>query len=92
MRTFDLDNWLSRCFFTGKDIKEMKEYQLVAQFNGNKMVMNMPPMVIGEKVIEDMAELLSNKTIDEMNGFRDKFLNPSPDIEELVFGKPLILI
>ena len=92
MRTFNLDEWLSKCFFTGTEIKEMKEYQLVAQFNGNKMVMNMPPMVIGEQVIEEMAELMSNKTIDEMNGFRDKFLRPSPDIEEVVFGKPLILI
>ena len=92
MRTFNLDDWLSRCFFTGNEIKDMKEYQLVAQFKGDKMVMNMPPMVIGEKVIEDMAGLLSNKTIDEMNGFRDKFLRPSPDIEEVVFGKPLIMI
>ncbi len=89
---FDLNEWLSKCFFTGKRVDEMKEYQLVAQFSGKQMMLNMPPLVIGETVIEEMAGLLSDKTIDEMNDFRDRFLGPSPDIEELVFGKRLILI
>lgn len=92
IHNFELDDWLSKCFFTGNKIKEMKEYQLVAQFNGDKMLMNMPPMVIGETIIDEMANLLSDKTIDEMNGFRDKYLGPSPEIEEVVFGKRLILI
>ena len=92
VRNFNLDDWLSKCFFKGDDVKEMNEYQLVAQFNGNKMLMNMPPMIIGEKAMEEMAELLSDKTIDEMNGFREKFLGPSPEIEELIYGKKLIMI
>ncbi len=92
VRNFNLDDWLSKCFFKGDEIKEMNEYQLVAQFNGNKMLMNMPPMIIGEKAMEEMAELLSDKTVDEMNGFREKFLGPSPEIEELIYGKKLIMI
>ena len=92
VRNFNLNDWLSKCFFKGDEVKEMNEYQLVAQFNGNKMLMNMPPMIIGEKAMEEMAELLSDKTIDEMNGFREKFLGPSPEIEELIYGKKLIMI
>ena len=92
VRNFNLNDWLSKCFFKGDEVKEMNEYQLVAQFNGNKMQMNMPPMIIGEKAMEEMAELLSDKTIDEMNGFREKFLGPSPEIEELIYGKKLIMI
>jgi hypothetical protein len=42
--------------------------------------------------MEEMAELLSDKTIDEMNGFREQFLGPSPEIEELLYGKKLILL
>lgn len=89
---FNLEEWLSKCFFTGNTIKEMKEYQVVAQFNGDKMVLNMPPMVIGEAALNEMSVLLSEKTIDEMNGFRDKFLGPPPDIEELIYGKRLIML
>lgn len=89
---FDLNEWLSKCFFKGSPVKDMKEYQLVAQFDGKKMVLNTPPLVIGPEALNEMSALLSNKTIDEMNGFRDKFLGPPPDIEELIYGKRLILL
>lgn len=92
LRTFDLNSWLSKCFFTDKPVEEMKEYQLVAQFKGNKMLLNMPPMVIGEEILDDMAHLLSNETIDEMNGFKEQFLGPPPEFEEFIYGKRLILI
>ena len=73
---FDLNDWLSKCFFKGSPVKEMKEYQVVAQFDGPKMILNMPPLVIGQEALNEMSALLSEKTIDEMNGFRDKFLWP----------------
>ena len=92
LRNFDLKTWLSKCFFTNKPVSEMQEYQIVAQFKGNKMLMNMPPMVIGEDIINDMADLLSDKTIDEMNGFKEQFLGPPPEFEEFIYGKRLILI
>jgi hypothetical protein len=92
MNNFNLENWLSKCFFTGEVANEMEEYQVVAQFKGSKMLMNMPPMLIGETAIEEMSHLLSDKTIDEMNGFRQKYLGPDPQIEEFIFGKKLILI
>lgn len=89
---FKLDEWLSNCFFTGEPISEMKEYQVVAQFSGNKMVMNMPPIIVGEAAMEAMSELLSNQTIDEMNGFKKQFFGPDPEFEEIISGKKLILI
>lgn len=92
IHNFNIDEWLSKCFFKGDVINDMSEYQVVAQFKGDKMLMSMPPMIIGERAMEEMAELLSDKTIDEMNGFREKFLGPSPEIEELIYGKKLIMI
>ncbi len=92
MNNFDMDNWLSKCFFEGNEISDMKEYQIVAQFKGPQLIMNTPPIIIGETAMKQMAELLSEKTTDEMNGFRDQFLGPAPEIEELIYGKKLILI
>ncbi len=92
LRTFDVDKWLSKCFFTEKPVVEMKEYQLIGQFKGNKLLLNTPPMVIGEDVIDDMAGLLSDKTIDEMNGFKEQYLGPPPELEELIYGRKLIFL
>lgn len=89
---FEMDKWLSKCFFTDEPVSKMKEYQAVAQFNGSKMVLNTPPMIVGETAMEEMSDLLSDKTIDEMNGFRDRFFGPDPELEELLLGKKLILI
>ena len=92
MRSFDMNQWLSKCFFKGDEISSMNEYQIVGQFKGDKLVMNTPPIIIGEEAMKEMAELLSDKTTDEMNGFRNKFLGPSPEMEELINGKKLILL
>jgi len=92
MNNFDMNTWLSKCFFKDEEIRGMKEYQIVGQFKGSKMIMNTPPIIIGENAMKQMAELLSEKTTDEMNGFRDKFLGPAPEIEELIYGKKLILV
>lgn len=89
---FKLDDWMSKCFFTGDSTDGMEEYQVVAQFNGPKMVLNMPPMIVGEAAMEQMSALLSNSTIDQMNGFREQYFGPDPELEELFSGKKLLLI
>lgn len=92
LTSFDLNNWLSKCFFTDEPVAEMKEYQVVAQFNGSKMVMNTPPIIVGETAMESMSDLLSDQTIDEMNRFKQEFFGPDPEFEEIISGKKLILI
>ncbi len=89
---FNLNDWLSKCFFKDQPVNEMKEYQLIGQFDGNRMVMNTPPMAIGEEVMEEMSELLSEQTKGEMDRFREKFLGPPPEIEELLHGRKLIFL
>lgn len=92
LANFDLNHWLSRCFFKDKPVAEMKEYQLIGQFDGNHLIMNTPPMAIGEEVMEEMSELLSEKTKGEMDHFREQFLGPPPEIEELFKGRKLIFL
>lgn len=92
LNSFELNSWLSKCFFTDDPVSEMKEYQVVAQFNGSKMMMNTPPIIVGEAAMEAMSGLLSDQTIDEMNGFKKQFFGPDPEFEEIFAGKKLILI
>ncbi|RLD90291.1 MAG: hypothetical protein DRJ09_04715 [Bacteroidetes bacterium] len=92
LRTFDVNQWLSKCFFKSTPVSEMKEYQVVGMFKGDKLILNQPPMVIGYQAMEEMAELLSKQTRDEMNGFREKFLGPPPEFSEFIYGKKLIMV
>jgi len=92
LQNFKLDNWLSKCFFKEKPVNEMEEYQLIGQFNGKHLVLNTPPLAIGQEVMEEMSELLSEKTRGEMDSFREQFLGPPPEIEELIFGHRLIML
>jgi len=92
LNTFDINQWLSKCFFTDKPVTEMEEYQVVGVFKGDKLLLNQIPMVMGGEVMEEMSELLSQKTRDEMNGFREKYLGPPPEISEIFSGKRLIML
>ena len=92
LTTFDINQWLSKCFFTDKPVSEMEEYQVVGVFKGDKLLLNQIPMVMGGEIMEQMSELLSKKTRDEMNGFREKYLGPPPEISEIFSGKKLIMI
>ena len=92
VNNFKIEDWTKKCFFKGDSVEGMEEYQLVAQFNGDGMVLNIPPMVVGDRAIEEMAGLLSNDTLGEIDGFRQQFLGPDPEIEELFNTKKLLLI
>jgi hypothetical protein len=92
LSTFNINNWLSKCFFTGKPVNEMEEYQVVGVFKGDKLLLNKIPMVMGFETMEQMSELLSKQTRDEMNGFREKYLGPPPEISEIFHGKKLIML
>lgn len=92
LRTFDINQWLSKCFFTDEPVSQMEEYQVVGVFKGDKLLLNQIPMVMGGHIMEEMSELLSEKTRDEMNGFREKYLGPPPEISEIFHGKKLIML
>ena len=92
INNFDLNRWLSQCFFKEQPVNEMDEYEIIGQFDGANMILNSPPMAIGQQVMEEMSELISEKTRGEMDRFREQFLGPPPEIEELIFGRKLLLI
>ncbi len=92
LKTFDINDWLSKCFFKNTPVTELEEYQVVGMFKGDKLLLNQPPMVMGYEVMEEMSELLSKQTKDEMNGFREKFLGPPPEFSEFIYGKKLIVV
>lgn len=88
----NIEDFTNQCLIKGLDKNQIEEYQIYGECRGNRFIYgNMPYMICGE-AMDDIAQLLSNQTLDELDGFAGKYLGPSPELEGLFKGRKLILI
>ncbi len=73
---------LKNCMIKKTGVEDCREYQIYAHCKGSKVNMDNPPYMISGEVMEELLPLLSDKTIDEMNGFLDKHFSPDPSLME----------
>ena len=85
-------DWLQNCLVSGEKVSEMKEFQVACQCDGEYMALHYLPYLLSGTVADELMELLSAKTLDELDDFKRRLTTPSPDLEEL-FGKkkPLLV-
>lgn len=73
----DIQKRLNTCMINESDVNDMKEYQIAGQFYKKSMIVfDAFPFAIGEIAIEDIQELLSEKTRDFSDKFKDLILPP----------------
>ncbi len=89
---FEINEWLAYCVIKGTPIKEMTEYQIGAQCVGNKIAVHDMPFLIGNEAMDEIMQLLSNKTIGEMNGFIDEFFGLPPDLKKLLKDTGVLIL
>lgn len=80
---FDLDSWLGHCAVTQQPMDELTEYQIMAPFNGSQMAFTAFPMMLSMNALDEMVALLSNQSLDVLNGFKDDITGMPPDLHEL---------
>lgn len=80
----DGGNGLAQCWMKGTPRNELREYQIFGLFRGDKMIATQPPYLIGEAAIEEMSDLLSSKTIDDMNRFIDTHFGGPPELRDIL--------
>jgi len=88
----EINDWISNCIVDGSPVEELKEFQVACQCIGNFLLVDQLPYMIGSIAIEEIQELISEKTRDEMEGFKKRLTSPSPDMEELFDRKKLLVI
>ncbi len=88
----EVERWLDRCMVQGTPAAELSEYQMVAHCEGDRLVLSHLPALIGGPAVDALAELLSNRTLDALGGFRRDYLGPTPDLEELLTGPAPVLV
>ena len=75
----------------GTRIDELNEYVISAHCVEDKTILSFLPYMISETAMDEMTELLSKKTTDFLNGFRDKYFGLPPEFED-IFKRRLILL
>ena len=89
--SFEIDDHINKCMIKGLPIEDLQEYQLVCYCRGNKISMIRPPYMISGEAADEVMQLLSNATIDILNGFTDEFLGLPPEFKDLFKDKPMLV-
>ncbi|MBN1782345.1 hypothetical protein JW948_14520 [bacterium] len=90
--TLDYHEWIASCVFKNTPASRCKEYQVVCECQGDQMLFTLMPYMVCGEAMDEMMDLLSNQTIDFLNGFRDRFLGPSPEIRDLLKPSRIMIL
>lgn len=89
----DIDEWLNRCVVKNTPAEQEEEYMICAQCDGQNIVYFMFPYMIGSAAMQEVSELLSQKTRDILDDFIDEHLSGPPELRELFkSNKKLLLV
>ncbi len=83
---------LDNCILTKKAKDECSEYVMNAHCRGDKMLYSAFPYMIDNDAMDEISEMLSAETLDELDDFKSKHFNGPPEIAELINPKRLIPI
>lgn len=90
--TPNISDYTNNCLIKGLDKSEVEEYQIYGECIGNRFLYGNMPYMISGQAMDEIANLLSTKTLDELDGFAGKHLGPSPELEKLFKGRKVVLI
>jgi uncharacterized protein with PIN domain len=88
----DINDYISNCLFKDKPVHELEEYQLLGHCRGDKLLLSVFPYVVSKDAIEEVQELLSVKTREELDNFTDRYFGLPPDLKEIIRNKRPVLL
>ncbi len=91
-RSSNIDDYISSCLFKDKPVHELEEYQLLGHCRGDKMLLSVFPYIVSKNAIEEVQELLSAKTSEELDDFTDRYFGLPPDLKEILRTKRPVLL
>lgn len=92
MQSWDVDQCLEKCLINEDKMNKLDEYQIYAYCKGDKLFRGVPPYMVGGPAVDQILELLSNATIDFLNGFYNKHFSPDPSLVEPTPSPKLVFV
>ncbi|MEN7548180.1 hypothetical protein AAG747_09685 [Rapidithrix thailandica] len=84
--------WLARCVITNKPLEELEEYTLHAHCQGGNLLFTFMPYMISGEAMDEIADLLSEQTLGEIDRFTGKYFTGPPEVSEILKKRRLILL
>jgi hypothetical protein len=81
-----IDSWIERCTFTGKETRMCEEYAVSGIIEAGGLVFEHSPLVVSDEFMLELQSVLSKETKETFDGLRDKILDGSPSVEDLIFS------
>jgi hypothetical protein len=75
------EKWMEECLIKGISGEETQEYQLYAHCIYDRLLLPEMPYMISSQAINDLADLMSSKTLGEMDDFIGKHFGPPSELE-----------
>tara|TARA_B100000963_G_C22563838_1_gene642705 strand:- start:864 stop:1175 length:312 start_codon:yes stop_codon:yes gene_type:complete len=85
-------NLFEKCAVSGKNVKELLEYNIIGQFFSTKMVVGHFPILLSPVIGEEIQELLSQETKDEFDDFMNTINDVPPELKELFKVKRPVIV
>ena len=83
---YNIASWIERCSLTGKETRLCEEYAVSGVIENNQLVFEHSPMVVSDEFMQRLQSVLSKETKDTFDGLRDKMLDGTPSLEDLIFS------
>jgi hypothetical protein len=72
------------CCVHGESIYDADEYQVIAVCRDGKLEAGARPLILGTKAMEEVQELLSAQTKEELNDFFDRITDLPPELKRIL--------
>lgn len=84
--------WMDECLLKGTQKNTINEYQIYAHCKGHHLDVSQMPYMVSGAALEEISSLLSNETLDEMDGFSKRHFGPPPEFSNPTPKRRVVLI
>lgn len=91
-KSSDINQWLGRCAVSHVQAHDLKEFQIYGHCQGSDLILHHYPFMVSGQVMDDLIQLISNKTLDDLQNFTDELIGGPPEFADLLKTGPRVFI
>jgi hypothetical protein len=87
-----VDPWVNHCMIKGTDIIDSNECQIYSQCCGQYLIFGEFPYMVSGAALDEVVELLSAETLDDLDRFKNEYVDGPSEFQDLLQSGPKVFI